>query len=87
MLPSYRNKMNQNNGRKKMIDENEIKNKGPKKVTFVEMVAVAIQRLVNPAATKKQKEMAADGLLTLAKVLDKHPKAAPKVFGKKGWNK
>ena len=56
-----------------MIDENEIKTKGPQKVTFVDMVAVAIQRLVNPAATKKQKEMAADGLLTLAKVLDRHP--------------
>ena len=56
-----------------MINENEIKNKGPEKVTFVDMVAVSIQRLVNPAATKKQKEMAANGLLTLAKVLDKHP--------------
>ena len=70
-----------------MIDENEIKNKGPEKVTFVDMVAVAIQRLVNPAASANDKKKAADGLLTLAKVLDKHPEAAPKVFGEKGWNK
>ena len=65
-----------------MIDENEIKNKGPEKVTFVDMVAVSIQRLVNPAATKKQKEMAANGLLTLAKVLDKHPDVVKQLEGK-----
>ena len=31
-----------------MIDENKIKSKGPEKVTFVEMVAVSIQRLMSP---------------------------------------
>mgnify|MGYP003114347952 FL=1 len=56
-----------------MINENEIKNKGPEKVTFVDMVAVSIQRLMNPKASANDKKKAADGLLTLAKVLDKHP--------------
>jgi len=66
-----------------MIDENKIKNKGPEKVTFVDMVAVSIQRLVNPAATKEQKKMAADGLLILAKVLDKNPNIVKQLEEKK----
>ena len=56
-----------------MIDENKIKNKGPEKVTFVDMVVVSIQRLTSPEASANDKKNAADGLLTLAKVLDKHP--------------
>ena len=51
-----------------MINENEIKNKGPEKVTFMDMVAVSIQRLMNPKASANDKKKAADGLLTLAKV-------------------
>mgnify|MGYP003127474501 CR=1 FL=1 len=65
-----------------MIDENKIKSKGPEKVTFVEMVAVSIQRLMNPAATTNDKKKAADGLLTLAKVLDKHPEIVKQLEGK-----
>ena len=65
-----------------MIDENKIKSKGLEKVTFVEMVAVSIQRLVNPKASANDKKKAADGLLTLAKVLDKNPKVVKQLDGK-----
>ena len=65
-----------------MIDENKIKSKGPEQVTFVEMVAVSIQRLMNPAATTNDKKKAADGQITLAKVLDKHPEIVKQVEGK-----
>ena len=65
-----------------MIDENKIKSKGPEKVTFVEMVAVSIKRLVSPKASANDKKKAADGLLTLAKVLDKNPKVVKQLDGK-----
>ena len=39
----------------------------------MEMVAVSIQRLMSPKASANDKKKAADGLLTLAKVLDKNP--------------
>ena len=65
-----------------MIDENKIKNKGPDKVTFVDMVAVSIQRLMSPKASTNDKKKAADGLLTLAKVLDKNPDVVKQLEGK-----
>ena len=65
-----------------MINENEIKNKGPEKVTFMDMVTVSIQRLMNPKASTNDKKKAADGLLTLAKVLDKHPEVVKQLEGK-----
>ena len=48
------------------MDEAKIKNKGPVKVTFKELVTVAIDRLKDPEATKKKKDMAAKGLLNMA---------------------
>lgn len=65
-----------------MINENEIKNKGPEKVTFMDMVTVSIQRLMNPKASANDKKKAADGLLTLAKVLDKNPDVVKQLDGK-----
>ncbi len=62
--------------------ENKVKNKGPEKVTFVEMVAVSIRRLMSPEASADDKKKAADGLLTLAKVLDKHPEVVKQLEGK-----
>ena len=52
------------------MDEAKIKNKGPVKVTFKELVTVAIDRLKDPEATKKKKDMAAKGLLNMAAALD-----------------
>ena len=52
------------------MDEAKIKNKGPVKVTFKELVTVAIDRLKDPKATKKKKDMAAKGLLNMAAALD-----------------
>ena len=65
-----------------MINENEIKNKGPEQVTFMDMVTVSIQRLMNPKASANDKKKAADGLLTLAKVLDKNPDVVKQLDGK-----
>ena len=62
--------------------ENKVKNKGPEKVTFVEMVAVSIRRLISPKASANDKKKEADGLLTLAKVLDKHPEVVKQLEGK-----
>ncbi len=66
-----------------MIDENKIKNKGPEKVTFVDMVAVCIQRLMSRKASVNDKKKAADGLLTMAKVLDKNPDIVKQLEDKK----
>jgi hypothetical protein len=52
------------------IREYKIKNKGPEKATFKELVTVAIDRLKDPEATKKKKDMAAKGLLNMAQALD-----------------
>jgi hypothetical protein len=68
---------------KKMLNEIKIKNKGPEKVTFVDMVAVCIQRLMSPKASANDKKKAADGLLTLAKVLDKNPDIVKQLEDKK----
>ena len=51
-------------------------------MTFVEMVAVSIRRLMSPEASANDKKKAADGLLTLAKVLDKHPEVVKQLEGK-----
>ena len=51
-------------------------------MTFVDMVAVSIQRLMSPKASANDKKKAADGLLTLAKVLDKNPDVVKQLEGK-----
>ena len=52
------------------MNEREIKNKGPEKATFKELVTVAIDRLKDPEVTKNKKDMAAKGLLNMAQALD-----------------
>ena len=52
------------------MNEQKIKNKGPEKVTFKELVTVAIDRLKDPEVTKNKKDMAAKGLLNMAQALD-----------------
>ena len=55
-----------------MINENEIKAKGPEKVSFYELVGIAIQRLEDASCSENKKEQAATCLLNMARVLDRH---------------
>ena len=52
------------------MNEAKIKAKGPEKVTFKELVTVAIQRLKDPETSLDKKERAARGLLNMATALD-----------------
>ena len=63
---------NTNNGAQ-MINENEIKAKGPEKVSFYELVGIAIQRLEDSTCSEKKKDQAAKTLLAMAEALDRNP--------------
>tara|TARA_R100000995_G_scaffold83279_1_gene58808 strand:+ start:43 stop:255 length:213 start_codon:yes stop_codon:yes gene_type:complete len=52
------------------MNEAKIRAKGPEKVTFKELVTVAIKRLKDPGTSLIKKERAARGLLNMAAALD-----------------
>ncbi len=56
-----------------MINEKLIEAKGPEKVTFKELVRIAIQRLKDSTCSEKKKEQATNTLLAMAEALDRNP--------------
>lgn len=56
-----------------MINEKLIEAKGPEKVTFKELVGIAIQRLEDSSCSEQKKEKAAKTLLAMAEALDRNP--------------
>ena len=52
------------------MNEAKIRAKGPEKVTFKELVTVAIKRWKDPGTSLIKKERAARGLLNMATALD-----------------